>query len=94
MAQQAHSGDIVLEDAPANIGESSIPAQEGYSKNKRQGPRKRVSQACDKCRSRKDKCDGKKPVRIIQSRKICKLFPVFKPYSKISVLSDAAIFVS
>ncbi|KAL2065508.1 hypothetical protein VTL71DRAFT_3178 [Oculimacula yallundae] len=25
------------------------------------GPRKRVSQACDKCRSRKDKCDGKKP---------------------------------
>ena len=29
----------------------------------RQGaPRKRVSQACDRCRSRKDKCDGKKPV--------------------------------
>jgi hypothetical protein len=25
-------------------------------------PRKRVSQACDRCRSRKDKCDGKKPV--------------------------------
>ena len=25
------------------------------------GPRKRVSQACDKCRIRKDKCDGKKP---------------------------------
>ncbi|KAL3420110.1 hypothetical protein PVAG01_08609 [Phlyctema vagabunda] len=25
------------------------------------GPRKRVSQACDRCRSRKDKCDGKKP---------------------------------
>lgn len=28
----------------------------------KQPPRKRVSQACDKCRSRKDKCDGKKPV--------------------------------
>lgn len=27
----------------------------------KQGPRKRVSQACDRCRSRKDKCDGKKP---------------------------------
>ncbi|PQE24323.1 C6 transcription factor protein [Rutstroemia sp. NJR-2017a BVV2] len=26
-----------------------------------QGTRKRVSQACDKCRSRKDKCDGKRP---------------------------------
>ncbi|KAI9744254.1 MAG: hypothetical protein M1818_002406 [Claussenomyces sp. TS43310] len=25
-------------------------------------PRKRVSQACDRCRSRKDKCDGAKPV--------------------------------
>lgn len=24
-------------------------------------PKKRVSQACDRCRSRKDKCDGKKP---------------------------------
>ncbi|EHL01351.1 putative Quinic acid utilization activator [Glarea lozoyensis 74030] len=30
-------------------------------KKSKQGPRKRVSQACDKCRSRKDKCDGAKP---------------------------------
>jgi hypothetical protein len=30
-------------------------------KKGKQGPRKRVSQACDRCRSRKDKCDGKKP---------------------------------
>lgn len=31
------------------------------TKKSKQGPRKRVSQACDRCRSRKDKCDGKKP---------------------------------
>jgi len=30
-------------------------------KKSKQGPRKRVSQACDRCRSRKDKCDGKRP---------------------------------
>lgn len=30
-------------------------------KKAKQPPRKRVSQACDKCRARKDKCDGKKP---------------------------------
>lgn len=37
-------------------------AKDDGSKGSKQGPRKRVSQACDKCRSRKDKCDGKKPV--------------------------------
>jgi len=31
------------------------------TKKSKQGPRIRVSQACDRCRSRKDKCDGKKP---------------------------------
>lgn len=31
------------------------------TKKSKQSPRKRVSQACDRCRSRKDKCDGKKP---------------------------------
>lgn len=35
----------------------------GELKRLKQAPRKRVSQACDRCRSRKDKCDGKKPVR-------------------------------
>lgn len=36
-------------------------AVQGGSKKQLQGTRKRVSQACDKCRSRKDKCDGKRP---------------------------------
>lgn len=36
------------------------PAEETQKQGKH-GPRKRVSQACDRCRSRKDKCDGKKP---------------------------------
>lgn len=31
------------------------------AKSSKQAPRKRVSQACDRCRSRKDKCDGAKP---------------------------------
>jgi len=35
---------------------------DAIQKKTKQGPRKRVSQACDRCRSRKDKCDGKKPV--------------------------------
>lgn len=36
-------------------------AEASMTKKSKHGPRKRVSQACDKCRSRKDKCDGKKP---------------------------------
>ncbi|KAH8802799.1 fungal-specific transcription factor domain-containing protein [Xylogone sp. PMI_703] len=44
-------------------GEDSKADDALFSNNrKRQGPRKRVSQACDKCRTRKDKCDGQKPV--------------------------------
>lgn len=60
MAQVAHAGNGAPdgnEDKPGLDGEE-------LKKNSKQGrPRKRVSQACDKCRSRKDKCDGKKPVR-------------------------------
>lgn len=36
------------------------PIKEGGSNSNT--PRKRVSQACDRCRSRKDKCDGAKPI--------------------------------
>jgi len=58
MAQVAHAGNGAPdgnEDKPGLDGEE-------LKKNSKQGrPRKRVSQACDKCRSRKDKCDGKKP---------------------------------
>ena len=47
----------------STIGQEPSPAKvEDPNSNKlKQGPRKRVSQACDRCRSRKDKCDGKKP---------------------------------
>ena len=41
--------------------ESSKTNEPETKKAKGGGPRKRVSQACDRCRSRKDKCDGKKP---------------------------------
>jgi hypothetical protein len=47
LAQEPRGGD----------DEDSAPK----TKKSKQGPRKRVSQACDRCRSRKDKCDGKKP---------------------------------
>jgi hypothetical protein len=40
--------------------ESPAKVDDGVLKRSKQGPRKRVSQACDRCRSRKDKCDGKK----------------------------------
>lgn len=46
----------------AQMAVSSMEAKDDGVKGAKQGPRKRVSQACDKCRSRKDKCDGKKPV--------------------------------
>jgi hypothetical protein len=42
--------------------EQSAPKGEDLkANNSTQRPRKRVSQACDQCRSRKDKCDGRKP---------------------------------
>jgi hypothetical protein len=44
--------------------ESSAKTDDGPIKRSKQGPRKRVSQACDRCRSRKDKCNGKKYVSM------------------------------
>jgi hypothetical protein len=41
---------------------SKVKAQKDSGSSVSNTPRKRVSQACDRCRSRKDKCDGKKPV--------------------------------
>ncbi|KAG0646699.1 Quinic acid utilization activator [Hyphodiscus hymeniophilus] len=41
--------------------ERSTKTDEPDVKKSKGGPRKRVSQACDRCRSRKDKCDGKRP---------------------------------
>lgn len=42
--------------------EPTPPKVEDLTRSKsKTGPRKRVSQACDRCRSRKDKCDGGKP---------------------------------
>ena len=38
-----------------DIGTDQVP------KNKQGKPRTRVSRACDRCRSKKDKCDGQKP---------------------------------
>lgn len=58
-----------MDEEPQQHEESG--AQDGKAKGKQlksngssvsNTPRKRVSQACDRCRSRKDKCDGKKPV--------------------------------
>ncbi|TVY82371.1 Quinic acid utilization activator [Lachnellula suecica] len=58
MAQSANVEDTkVGQEAPAGDDEDSI----SKPKKSKQVPRKRVSQACDRCRSRKDKCDGKKP---------------------------------
>jgi len=50
--------------ALAEHKEDGMKTIEEAQKPGKHGPRKRVSQACDRCRSRKDKCDGKKPVRI------------------------------
>ncbi|PBP28493.1 C6 transcription factor [Diplocarpon rosae] len=57
MAQLAQSGN----GAPDEKNEKPGLDGEELQKRFKQGPRKRVSQACDRCRSRKDKCDGKKP---------------------------------
>ncbi|CZT52738.1 related to quinic acid utilization activator [Rhynchosporium secalis] len=60
MAEQARMGDGPLGE---NNEKAGIEGEELKKKSsKHGGPRKRVSQACDKCRSRKDKCDGKKPM--------------------------------
>jgi hypothetical protein len=47
----------------SNLGKISNSGHrdEQDAKKTKQPPRKRVSQACDRCRSRKDKCDGKRP---------------------------------
>lgn len=61
MAQQGGSEDLKPNGKLELEDDSTADAVQKKSK---QGPRKRVSQACDRCRSRKDKCDGKKPVGI------------------------------
>lgn len=45
----------------SKTGATSSNNKEAKNTKQLQGTRKRVSQACDKCRSRKDKCDGKRP---------------------------------
>ncbi|CAL3967980.1 unnamed protein product [Diplocarpon coronariae] len=57
MAQLARSG----QEAPGGNNEKPALDGEELPRRSKQGPRKRVSQACDRCRSRKDKCDGYKP---------------------------------
>jgi hypothetical protein len=42
-------------------GPSAAKVEDLNTNKPKSGPRKRVSQACDRGRSRKDKCDGKKP---------------------------------
>ena len=54
MDQESGSNAVHI---PHNEGKDDNPE----AKKAKGGPRKRVSQACDKCRIRKDKCDGKKP---------------------------------
>lgn len=55
MEVQRHAG-------ASNPGRDSNGREnEPEQKKPKQGPRKRVSQACDKCRTRKDKCDGRRP---------------------------------
>ena len=53
-ADPSYSSTIGQEPSPAKV-------EDPNTSKLKQGPRKRVSQACDRCRSRKDKCDGKKP---------------------------------
>ena len=55
-----------LEKSPGK--DSSMAKKEEPEVKKAKGqPRKRVSQACDRCRSRKDKCDGKVRVQTNSS---------------------------
>lgn len=54
--------DPNLPDQSKSQKEQTVTKREdSKANNSTQRPRKRVSQACDQCRSRKDKCDGKKP---------------------------------
>ncbi|KAG9238015.1 fungal-specific transcription factor domain-containing protein [Amylocarpus encephaloides] len=49
------------QDGDKEEGNKGDGDQENRMLKDKQGPRKRVSQACHRCRLRKDKCDGKKP---------------------------------
>jgi hypothetical protein len=64
MAQKSTKGPQIGSENPEG-DESGGKLEDAQKKSSKQGPRKRVSQACDKCRSRKDKCDGKKPVGLL-----------------------------
>ncbi|RDL31481.1 uncharacterized protein BP5553_09690 [Venustampulla echinocandica] len=62
MASPTTENELGLAKDPEPVGGDDEDAILTAKRSKKgQGPRKRVSQACDKCRSRKDKCDGKKP---------------------------------
>ncbi|KAI9642613.1 hypothetical protein NHQ30_009418 [Ciborinia camelliae] len=63
-----YQGDSILSSRPEGASSNNKKDAEarhgvpvGKNKKQLQGTRKRVSQACDKCRSRKDKCDGERP---------------------------------
>lgn len=51
---------------------ASSPEYEDYSNSKSQTKKKRVGKACDSCRIKKTKCDGKKPCgKCLSDNKIC-----------------------
>lgn len=56
----------------ANQEVPSSPEYEDYSSSKTQTKKKRVGKACDSCRIKKTKCDGKKPCgKCLSDNKIC-----------------------
>ncbi|QSZ32272.1 hypothetical protein DSL72_001846 [Monilinia vaccinii-corymbosi] len=55
MEQEDYSRSAKAGATPSNNNDDA------KNTKKLQGTRKRVSQACDKCRSRKDRCDGERP---------------------------------
>ncbi|ESZ92488.1 hypothetical protein SBOR_7151 [Sclerotinia borealis F-4128] len=62
MEQEDSTRSTKLVVASSNNEKDATDGQGGSRNTKQlQSTRKRVSQACDKCRSRKDKCDGKRP---------------------------------
>ncbi|APA15924.1 hypothetical protein SS1G_09184 [Sclerotinia sclerotiorum 1980 UF-70] len=60
MEHEVFPGSSKSGEASSNNKKDAMAVPGGF-KEQLQGKRKRVSQACDKCRSRKDKCDGKRP---------------------------------
>jgi hypothetical protein len=79
--------DYLLDDDPSHSGQDGSPADPKLGQPLPMQKRRRVGRACDECRRKKIKCDGKQPCTH------CTVYSYGAPYSSLNLprVSDISL---